>query len=43
MEVIKVFMKKKRIWEKHIQDIQDVEHLAGELQKYPCLYEKENT
>ena len=28
-----------RKWEKHIQDAQ---HQAEELQKYPCLYEKGN-
>ena len=32
VEVIKAFMKTK----------EDAEHLAEELQKYPCLYEKLN-
>ena len=38
MEVIKAFMKTKE----NEENIQDAEHLAEELQKYPCLYEKEN-
>ena len=36
MEVIN---ENERKWGKHIQD---TEHLAEELQKYPCLYEKGN-
>ena len=45
MEVIKTFIKtkkkkkEKKKWGKHIQD---GEHLAEELQKYLCLYEKGN-
>ena len=38
MEVIKAFMKTKENGE----NTQDAERLAGELQKYRCLYEKGN-
>ena len=38
MEVIKAFMKTKE----NVENRQDAERLAEELQKYPCLYEKGN-
>ena len=43
MEVIKTFIKTKKKKKKNRgKHIQDGEHLAEELQKYLCLYEKGN-
>ena len=40
MEVIKTFMKMKV--ESKWENTQDGEHLADELEEFPCLYEKGN-